>query len=49
MVRARATRALGVLGDQSAIDPLRGVATDESASRELRDLAADTISWLEQP
>lgn len=49
MIRARVVRALGILGDENAIEPLRRVATDEGASQELRDLAIDTILWLEQP
>jgi HEAT repeat protein len=46
-VRARAVAALGHLGDDAAVDPLREVAGNEDTDADLRDLAAETADFLD--
>jgi vesicle coat complex subunit len=46
-VRARIIAALGHLGDDAAVDPLREVTRDEDADADLRDLAAETADFLD--
>lgn len=46
--RARAIRALGFIGDDGAVGPIREVADDENAGEDLRALAADTADWLDR-
>ncbi|EMA52589.1 MULTISPECIES: HEAT repeat domain-containing protein [Halococcus] len=45
-VRANAVTALGYIGDDSAVGPLREVANDAEADEDLRALAAETADWL---
>ena len=45
--RARAVAALGYVGDDAAVDPLRELAADEDADEDLREMAAETADFLD--
>ena len=45
--RASAVTALGYIGDDSVVGPLREVANDGEADEDLRALAAETADWLD--
>lgn len=45
--RANVVTALGYIGDDTAVGPLREVANDADADEDLRALAAETADWLD--